>query len=325
LVDAMANQSLCNTTNTADISVVIPLYNKSTTIKRCIDSVLTQSLRAKEIIVIDDGSTDDGPAIVSSFYNPKIILIRQNNAGVSCARNGGVKAAKSSFVAFLDADDDWSKDHLATLFSLATKISDVGAWSTGFLIKQGSSEVAYSIGNDLIRHYSVEEYIESLIDGRDLVWTSACMVRRDQISSLGGFTEGINHGEDHAMWLRLALKFNGVAVSGSITANYHVTPDGLSKRLVTQADAVMIYISDYLLNNLIIGNRLRFILKALFNKYAIAHAINAIINMRRDIAYGFLSLTMKTNRINLRIIILSAILKLNDRWLQLASKRLFNR
>lgn len=321
----MANQSQVNTTNTADISVVIPLYNKSTTIKKCIDSVLIQSLRAREILVVDDGSSDDGPTIVSTFNNPSIILLQQNNAGVSCARNAGVKAAKSSFVAFLDADDDWSKDHLTTLFNLATKFNDVGAWSTGFLIKQGSSEIAYSIGNDLIRHYSVDEYIESLICGRDLVWTSACMARRDQILFLGGFSEGINHGEDHAMWLRLALGFNGVAVAGNVTANYYVTPSGLSKRLVTQADAVMLFISEYLLSNLIINNRLRILLRALFNKYAIAHAINAIINMRRDIAYGFLSLTMKTNRINLRMIVLSAILKLNDRWLHLASKQLFKR
>lgn len=321
----MVNESRDITTNTADISVVIPLYNKSTTIKRCIESVLNQSLSAREIIVVDDGSTDDGPTIVSNFDNPRIILLQQKNAGVSSARNFGLKAAKSLFVAFLDADDDWSMDHLATLFNVATTFSDVGAWSTGFLIKQGSSEVAYSIGNESVQHYSAEEYIESLICGKDLVWTSACMVRKDRILSLGGFSEAINHGEDHAMWLSLALRFNGVAVAGSITANYNLTSDGLSKRLVSQADAVMIYISGYLLSNLTIGRRLRFLLRSLFNRFAMAHAINAIIHMRRDIASGFLSLTMKTSRLNLKRIVLLAILKLNDRWLYFASKHLFNR
>jgi glycosyltransferase involved in cell wall biosynthesis len=321
----MTNQSDLNKVSTQGISVVIPLYNKSATIFECIESVLNQSMRAKEIIVVDDGSTDDGPSIVRSLKSPNVILLSQKNSGVSSARNVGVQAAKSSFVAFLDADDVWNPSHLSTLSNLATAYEDAGVWSTGFLIKQGSSQTAYSIGQDLIQHYFVEEYIEMLLAGRDLVWTSACMARRDHILSLGGFAEGINHGEDHAMWLGLALKFNGAAISGGITANYQLTPDGLSKRLVTRADAIMVFISDYLLNNIVIESRLRLLLKTLFNKFATAHAINAIINSRRDIAHGFVSLTMKTNRVSLRIIILSIILKFNDRWLNLASKLLFNR
>jgi Glycosyltransferases involved in cell wall biogenesis len=98
------------------ISVVIPLYNKENCIRKTLDSVLAQNYQDFEVVVVDDGSKDGSARIVASMNDPRIKLITQNNGGPSSARNRGIKEAKGDFVAFIDADDIWTSDHLS-LFS----------------------------------------------------------------------------------------------------------------------------------------------------------------------------------------------------------------
>src|SRR5664279_2509728 len=105
------------------ISVVIPLYNKQTTICRALDGILAQDERPDEIIVVDDGSEDEGPELVEARYSRDVSLIRQTNQGVSAARNRGAWAATSQYVAFLDADDYWRPKVLGKFREL------IGRWS----------------------------------------------------------------------------------------------------------------------------------------------------------------------------------------------------
>jgi len=100
--DASSNNLIAPT-----VSVVIPLYNKSKYIERAISSILAQTFPPLEIIVVDDGSTDDGPEKVRKFKDPKIALIQQENKGPGAARNAGLAIARGKYVAFLDADDEW--------------------------------------------------------------------------------------------------------------------------------------------------------------------------------------------------------------------------
>ena len=95
---------------TSDITVVIPLYNKSAEIARAVNSVLAQSMLPREIIVVDDGSTDGSGDIVEGINSPLIRLISQENRGVSVARNVGIEAATTKWVALLDGDDMWCAD-----------------------------------------------------------------------------------------------------------------------------------------------------------------------------------------------------------------------
>lgn len=103
------------------ISVVIPLFNKGPYIARTLDSVLKQTFQDFKVIVVDDGSTDDGAEIVRGFDDPRIQLIQQPNQGESVARNRGVDESLSDFVAFLDADDEWMPKHLETILKLIEK------------------------------------------------------------------------------------------------------------------------------------------------------------------------------------------------------------
>jgi len=115
------------------VSVVIPLYNKGPHIARALNSVLAQTFQDFEVIVVDDGSTDDGAEVVRGVDDPRIRLIQQENRGVSAARNRGIEAARAELIAFLDADDEWLAEHLETIIRLRRNALEVGIYATSTL------------------------------------------------------------------------------------------------------------------------------------------------------------------------------------------------
>ena len=103
------------------ISVVIPLYNKEKQIKRTLQSVLTQTFQDFEIVIVNDGSTDNSTIEVEKIKDSRIRLIHQENAGVSAARNKGIEEAKYELIALLDADDEWKNKYLEVQYDLYKK------------------------------------------------------------------------------------------------------------------------------------------------------------------------------------------------------------
>ena len=112
------------------ISVVIPLYNKEKQVKQTLRKVLEQTFSDYEIIIVNDGSTDSSAEIAREFEDHRIKVIDQENAGVSAARNRGIKEAKGNFIAFLDADDEWDKDYLAAQHQLTIDYPQCDVFAT---------------------------------------------------------------------------------------------------------------------------------------------------------------------------------------------------
>ena len=123
------------------ISVIIPLYNKVDHIEDTLRSVLAQTYKDYEIVVVDDGSIDGSTELVENLGIDNLRLIRQNNAGVSAARNSGIEEARGEFVALLDADDLWKPDYLAVQFEMTQKYPDCDVFATDYEFKDRKSVV----------------------------------------------------------------------------------------------------------------------------------------------------------------------------------------
>lgn len=183
----------------SNISVIIPLYNKASEIELTLRSVLMQSLQPREIIVVDDGSTDDSVEIVERLATPLVRLIRQENQGVSAARNRAMREAAGEWVALLDGDDVWCTDYLKSVAQMIERWPNCGAYGTGFFIDDGERRV---VARFCQREGVVDFFAESM---RSYVLIpSATTLRRDLALQLGGFPEGMRMGEDQFLWTKIA-------------------------------------------------------------------------------------------------------------------------
>lgn len=196
------------------ITVVIPLYNKAPFISRTLDSVAAQTYTDFEVVVVDDGSTDGSSEIVEnhpcSTLNAKLKLIRQSNAGVSAARNRGIAEAQGEHIAFLDADDEWKPDYLATQMSLVEKYPQCDVFATNYEFRDEKGSTTPTIIRKLPfdgENGELTNYFEVASRSHPPLWTSAVMVRKSAIESVGGFPVGIKSGEDLLTWARLVARY----------------------------------------------------------------------------------------------------------------------
>jgi glycosyltransferase involved in cell wall biosynthesis len=225
-------------------SVVIPLYNKAPHIEATLRSVLAQTLQPDEIIVVDDGSTDAGVRVVQALNNDRITLLQQSNAGVSVARNSGITAAHSKYVAFLDADDSWLPSHLETLHALILQYPDAGLYSTMHEIHlNGERFIPHSayphgyMGN-------IDDFFAALAANLSLVNSSTACVEKNKFLKAGGFPVGMKRGEDLVAWIKTARAF-GMAHAAKITAIYNRDAVNRSAELREQdAPGSLIYLHD---------------------------------------------------------------------------------
>lgn len=206
------------------ISVVIPLYNKRGTVARAIQSVLSQSFRDFEIVIVNDGSTDNSVDEVERISDPHIRLINQANAGVSAARNKGIEEAKGEYVALLDADDGWDSDYLATQMRLAETNPQCDVFAVNYRFRDTNGKITDTIIRNVpftSEHGVLSNYFEVASTSHPPMWTSAVMARKKAFQEIGGFPVGIKSGEDLLTWARLACRFK-IAYSRKVCATFNV-------------------------------------------------------------------------------------------------------
>lgn len=193
------------------ISVIIPTYNRAPFLKKAIESVILQSYQDFEIIIIDDGSTDNTPEVISKFGD-RVIYVRKENEGPSAARNKGVKVSRGGFVAFLDSDDRWHREKLAIQVREMEK-------NPNFLISH-TQELWYKNGNLLPqkeRHSKYGGYIFDKCLPLCSVSMSTAMVRKGIFDSVGGFDESLPCCEDYDFWLRVSTAHPFLLVNKPLT------------------------------------------------------------------------------------------------------------
>ncbi|MHC5615217.1 MAG: glycosyltransferase [Nostoc sp.] len=211
------------------ISVIIPSYNSEKTIKKTIESVLNQTFSDLELIVINDGSKDSTLEIISNFKDSRIKVFSFENSGGNISRNRGLKYAVGKFVSFLDADDIWTADKLASqLQALQKNLGAKVAYSwTDYIDENGEillSGTHITVNGNVYEKLLVSNFLEN---------GSNPLIYREALIELGGFDESLNAAQDWDMWLRLASKFDFVCVP-SVQILYRMSSNSVSSNLVRQ-------------------------------------------------------------------------------------------
>ncbi|MBK1727351.1 hypothetical protein CKO13_10045 [Halorhodospira neutriphila] len=222
------------------MSVVIPAFNCAEYIAEALESVLQQRPRPLEVIVVDDGSTDDTAAVVHAFGQPvRYLRLPGSGNGAGAARNAGLRASRGEYIAFLDADDVWLPGKLeaqlrlmasrpqfrlcATQFRLWRPYSD-GTWPSAAALVPDEAQAA-GLGLDPER--SGWLYHKLLMD--TVVWTSTVVLHRGLVEQVGGFREDFKLGQDYDYWLR-ASRYTPIATLSTAYALYRKRPDSATAR-----------------------------------------------------------------------------------------------
>jgi glycosyltransferase involved in cell wall biosynthesis len=192
------------------VSALIPTYNRRVQVLRALDSVFAQTVPVDEIIVVDDGSTDGTAEAIHGRHGSRVSVIRQENAGVSAARNRGIREAHGEWIAFLDSDDMWLPAKIERqIEALTTLGGEFGLCFTDNLFA-GNPNMTLSVFQEAGFQVApglgpLEEPTKRLIAGREPFFTSSLLVRRSLFEDIGGFDETLIVGEDSDMVFRLSF------------------------------------------------------------------------------------------------------------------------
>ena len=204
-------------------SVIIPVYNKADTVRAAVECVLAQTFKDFEIVLVDDGSNDEPEKVLSDLIGNQINLIRQENGGVSVARNTGLSNAHGDYICFLDADDLWKPGHLETINHLIEKYPNACTFVTSHEIVTANGRTIHS--SNALSGYSWDFETDNLLGllnqtSYSVIHTNSVCVKRSMIEQEDiRFEPGVRIGEDTDVWYRLGLKHR-VAISQAETTMY---------------------------------------------------------------------------------------------------------
>jgi len=211
-------------------SIIIPLYNKEKFIENTLKSVLNQTFTDYEILIVNDGSTDNSLGRVLQFNDSRIKHFNKENGGVSTARNYGIKEAKSDYIAFIDADDYWYPDFLQEIFQNITHFPEHKVFTVAIEIETPNNTIpaVYSIEKSKNQDCQIVDYFDAS-NKESVIWTSSAVFHKSIFKEIGDFDVNLKSGQDTDLWIRIGLKYP-IVFSWKIAARYVYDRDSLSKK-----------------------------------------------------------------------------------------------
>lgn len=207
-------------------SVIISVYNKAEYIKNTINSVLNQTYKDFEIIIINDGSTDDSEKIIKIFKDKRIRLITTKNQGASKTRNTGIKEASSNYIALLDGDDTWKAEYLQYMHNAINKFPSIKIFTVGISQKYKNNIVPVVYSFKQTELYGIHNYFEAS-KGYTLITSSSVVFNKTILRKTGLFDTSIVSGQDTDMWIRFGLYFDIVFINKQL-GHYNFNTSSLS-------------------------------------------------------------------------------------------------
>jgi len=209
-------------------SVIIPLYNKEKYIKNTIESVLNQGFTDFEILVINDGSTDNSLKQVEMFSDSRIKIFNQENQGVSVARNLGIEQSKGKYICFLDADDYWYPYFLSQMYKYIELLPEQKVFTSAFELEFKNKIIPYVYSIRKTADYQIVDYFEVSYKKHPVIGTSTSVFHKSVFEKTGVFDVRFRSGQDSDLWIRVGLNFPVVFI-WKIAARYVYDPQGTSK------------------------------------------------------------------------------------------------
>lgn len=207
------------------VSVIIAAYNYGHYLPQALDSALAQSFTDLEILVVDDGSTDDTAEVIERYaHDPRMRYVRREHAGQPATKNAGIRASRGRWIAFLDADDAWLTDKLARQLAAAGDDPRTGVVYCDFAPIDAEGHLLATATRTLPRGEVLDEMFL-----RNFVCFSSAMVRREVFDRIGMFDESIPLAIDYDLWLRAAREFSFESVAAPLV-RYRTGHANLSKR-----------------------------------------------------------------------------------------------
>jgi glycosyltransferase involved in cell wall biosynthesis len=219
----------------AQISVITPTYNRAHLLGRAVQSVLGQTFRDFELIVVDDGSTDNTQEVVANMGDERLRYIRhERNRGASAARNTGIRAARGAYIAFQDSDDEWMPDKLEKqIRAFENASSALGVVYTGFWRIEGdkrtyipSSQIEPKDGN-----------VHSVLLKTNFIAPPEVLIKRECFEKAGMFDEELHMLEDWELWIRLSKYYQFKCLNEPLVRSYYTSGSVNAQRYRIQARA----------------------------------------------------------------------------------------
>ncbi|TBX68738.1 glycosyltransferase family 2 protein [Flavobacterium silvisoli] len=208
-------------------SVIIPLYNKEKFVAKTINSVLDQTFTDYEIIVINDGSTDNSERVILSFTDSRIHYFATHNHGASAARNTGIEKAGGDYICFLDADDYWYPDFLATMYHYSELFPEQKVFGAAIEIETSKKTIPAQYAIQRTGDFELVNFFKASV-GESVLCTSSVAIHKDVFEAIGNFDISIKSGQDTDLWIRIGLLYPVLFV-WKIQARYIFDPQSLSR------------------------------------------------------------------------------------------------
>ena len=208
-------------------SIVIPVYNKEKFVVKTIESVLSQKFTDYEIIIVNDGSTDQSEAKISVFKDNRIKYYSKKNEGVALARNFGIEKATADYICLLDADDYWHPTFLETMHRYSSELPEQKVFATAIEIETKNKTIPAHYSIPSTSDFEIVNFFDA--SQKDCaLWTSSVCIHKSVFEKVGDFDTKIKHGEDTELWIRIGLQFPIVFIR-KILARYVYDDKSISR------------------------------------------------------------------------------------------------
>ncbi len=300
-------------------SVIIPIFNKEKILTQSISSVLNQTYTSFELILIDDGSTDNSAKVVKEILeknsDKRILFFQKKNSGPSAARNLGMRKAHFPYVAFLDADDEWQENYLFEINRIINKYPEAGIYAcrtravyprpNSSSSDSSSSPKGYEVINPSFKERIIYDFFNHESNGEGFVYGSNFVVRKKTLLGLGGFNEKISLFEDREAIYKIAFE-QPVAYSDLSTVTYNKEYSNLSKIKNHNLNRMADYMVNFLITSKgLVQEKQKSYFRLLIEKEILIAAMNSLLLGNKKTAWVILKNkhTFSFNRLITKLIV----------------------